>query len=654
MKLLVSSGPEAGRIISVDRELVLGRVGGQADVTFDDGQVSSRHAAVRPAAGGIEVEDLGSTNGTFVGQVRLSAPRVLADGDRLRIGGVELQAQVEGASVPASGAGTVIQGGGTVMRTAGTVVGGERAPLTVEAVSGPGAPASASLPGDGRLAIGRTTGDLVLGADSSVSSRHAEIARDAAAVTVTDLGSSNGTYVDGQRIAAATPITDASDIRVGDTVLRVMGAGAASGTSRVTSAVRAGAAPVATRPSAGSRGRTPLIAGAAAVAVLAVGGIAFALTRGGDDADPVATTSAAPATSAAASSEAATSAAATTDAATSAAASTEAATSEAATTEAATTEEAATTSAVSTTPLSAEEVIDRARKATVYILADGTVNLASGSGSVIDKENGYIITNNHVAGDAEELSVRTDEMKRPVKAKLIAALPCEDLALIQIIDPDDRTQFEQVPLGDSTALKAGEKVYAIGFPGAADNAVDFTAANISITDGIVSKPETIVDVPQSDVAPLQSVIQHTAAVNGGNSGGPLFNEFGEQIGINSAGGGGEDLNYSITTDRMLSLVDKMKEGYSPAWIGANFEVVLNDQGQPLGLQISNLAPFGPADRANMLPGQVIVGVNRRNTVTFKQFCRNMPAEPGTRVRLSVFDPGSGKVVAISLRPGTRR
>ena len=85
-----------------------------------------------------------------------------------------------------------------------------------------------------------------------------------------------------------------------------------------------------------------------------------------------------------------------------------------------------------------------------------------------------------------------------------------------------------------------------------------------------------------------------------------------------------------------------------------FEVVLNDQGQPLGLQISNLAPFGPADRANMLPGQVIVGVNRRNTVTFKQFCRNMPAEPGTRVRLSVFDPGSGKVVAISLRPGTRR
>ena len=192
-----------------------------------------------------------------------------------------------------------------------------------------------------------------------------------------------------------------------------------------------------------------------------------------------------------------------------------------------------------------------------------------------------------------------------------------------------------------------------------DAAIDEMLARPVAAAPVASPPALIdrtpaVDVPQSDVAPLQSVIQHTAAVNAGNSGGPLFNEFGEQIGINSAGGGGEDLNYSITTDRMLSLVDKMKEGYSPAWIGANFEVVLNDQGQPLGLQISNLAPFGPADRANMLPGQVIVGVNRRNTVTFKQFCRNMPAEPGTRVRLSVFDPGSGKVVAISLRPGTRR
>lgn len=118
MQLLVSSGSDAGRVIAVDRELVIGRVGGQADITLDDGQVSSRHAAVRPTAEGIEVEDLGSTNGTFIGAERLSAPHTLKNGDRVRLGGTELQAQISASEAPtAGGGGTIVQaGGGTTSR----------------------------------------------------------------------------------------------------------------------------------------------------------------------------------------------------------------------------------------------------------------------------------------------------------------------------------------------------------------------------------------------------------------------------------------------------------------------------------------------------------------------------------------------------------
>ena len=90
MKLLVSTGPDAGRVISIDHEVVVGRAGGSADVTIDDPQISGRHLRVRPSGDGIEVEDLGSTNGTFVNDKRVQT-HDLVDNDNVTLGRVRFK-----------------------------------------------------------------------------------------------------------------------------------------------------------------------------------------------------------------------------------------------------------------------------------------------------------------------------------------------------------------------------------------------------------------------------------------------------------------------------------------------------------------------------------------------------------------------------------
>ena len=115
-------------------------------------------------------------------------------------------------------------------------------------------------------------------------------------------------------------------------------------------------------------------------------------------------------------------------------------------------------------------------------------------------------------------------------------MPCEDIALVQITNPADRADFTQVEFADPASLSQGEQVLALGYPGTAATArpEEFANAQLSATNGIISQTATKYDVPGSDVAPLTDAIQHNAAVNHGNSGGPLFDLEGKQVGINTA------------------------------------------------------------------------------------------------------------------------
>jgi S1-C subfamily serine protease len=142
-----------------------------------------------------------------------------------------------------------------------------------------------------------------------------------------------------------------------------------------------------------------------------------------------------------------------------------------------------------------------------------------GSGVIIDADEGYIITNNHVIKDAEEIKVVMFD-KREVKAIIVATDPPSDLAVIKV----DYASLSTANLGDSDKLSVGEWVVAIGSPFGLN-------LNHTVTAGIVSA------VGRSSVMSrnnFEDFIQHDAAINPGNSGGGLFNLDGELIGINTA------------------------------------------------------------------------------------------------------------------------
>jgi S1-C subfamily serine protease len=356
---------------------------------------------------------------------------------------------------------------------------------------------------------------------------------------------------------------------------------------------------------AASSGRSGKLIGIVAAVVL-VGGavVAFAVTRDDDDSTPPATSAAAGATTAAGASTAA-----------------------------------------ATGPLTAAQLIAANREATVQVRAgDGT-----GSGSVIDAAKGLVITNNHVAGGSARLSIRKDGTSALVPVDLVAAAPCEDLALVQIRNPSDRAAFaKQVTLGDSAALAQGDALVALGYPLQGD-ATNFDQIPLSATDGIVSKVST---PSPSPVVPLKAVIQHTAAINGGNSGGPLFNDRGLQVGINTAFNNSLNaVNLAIPSNRVVEVLPDLETGWSPAWIGADLETLIDDQGRPFGVQIESLVPFGPADQAKLLPGLVIVNVNRRQVTSLSDYCDQMPAQPGTAVDITTVDPQTNAAVTWTVTPG---
>ena len=216
--LRVVTGELAGTTVEVTGELVIGRA--DADLTLDDAEVSRRHAIVRQAAGKLQIEDLGSSNGTFVDGARIAAPTALEDGSKLTIGTTELVVNDEQPVAT-----TVVS---APQAASLRVVTGELAGTTVEVT--------------GELLIGRADADLTLD-DAEVSRRHAIVRQAAGKLQIEDLGSSNGTFVDGARIAAPTALEDGSKLTIGTTELVVESH--AAGTTKITGPVDPNATKVA-------------------------------------------------------------------------------------------------------------------------------------------------------------------------------------------------------------------------------------------------------------------------------------------------------------------------------------------------------------------------------------------------------------------------
>ncbi len=233
---------------------------------------------------------------------------------------------------------------------------------------------------------------------------------------------------------------------------------------------------------------------------------------------------------------------------------------------------------------------------------NGDVPMHSGGSGFIISADGYILTNAHVVENADEVKVKLTD-RREFKAKVIGADPRADIALLKI----NATNLQKAPIGDPQQLQVGEWVLAIGSPFGFEN---------SVTAGIVSAKGRA--LPDDNYVPF---IQTDAAVNPGNSGGPLFNMKGEVVGINSQifsrSGGYMGVSFAIPIDVAMQVADQLKQ-YGKVHRG-QLGVVIQEVsasaasafglGKAEGALISEVIPDGPGARAGLKPGDVILKFN---------------------------------------------
>jgi Do/DeqQ family serine protease len=272
---------------------------------------------------------------------------------------------------------------------------------------------------------------------------------------------------------------------------------------------------------------------------------------------------------------------------------------------------------------------------------------ALGSGVLVDP-SGIVVTNYHVIRDADEVKVATAD-GREFTSRVLLKDDSLDLAVLKI---DDGKPFPVVPVGDSDALQVGDLVLAIGNP---------FGVGQTTTSGIVSALART----HIGVSDFGFFIQTDAAINPGNSGGGLINMTGQLVGINTAiysrSGGSIGIGFAIPSNIVRAVVESAKQGrdyFERPFIGATFEPVTAaiaeslGMAQPSGALVSAAAPDGPAAKAGLKPGDVVLSLN--NIVIEHVDAlgyRLATLSVGTPTTLKVLSQGAEKNVEITpVRP----
>jgi serine protease Do len=262
-----------------------------------------------------------------------------------------------------------------------------------------------------------------------------------------------------------------------------------------------------------------------------------------------------------------------------------------------------------------------------------------GSGFLISSD-GYLLTNAHVVEGADEITVTLPD-KREFKGKLIGSDQRSDVAVVKI----EGTDLPVLKIGDPSRLRVGEWVIAIGSPFNLDN---------TVTAGIVS-------AKSRDTGELLPFIQTDAAVNPGNSGGPLINMRGEVVGINSqiftTSGSYAGISFAIPIDeaqkiaKLLRTQGKVVRGKIGVLIGEVSSEVANAIGLPkaAGAAVSSVEADGPADKAGIQPGDVIIKYDGKPVESSRDLRRMVAATmPGTRVVATVWRDGAAKDLGVTV------
>jgi serine protease Do len=270
---------------------------------------------------------------------------------------------------------------------------------------------------------------------------------------------------------------------------------------------------------------------------------------------------------------------------------------------------------------------------------DAEQNAGVGSGFILSSD-GYVMTNAHVVDDADTIYVTLTD-KREFKAKLIGVDDRTDVAIVKI----NASNLPTVTIGDSNKVRVGEWVVAIGSPFGLDN---------TVTAGIVS-------AKGRDTGDYLPFIQTDVAVNPGNSGGPLIDMQGQVIGINSQiysrTGGFMGISFAIPIDEAMRVAEQLKatgrvvRGRIAVAIGQVTKDVADSLGLPKaqGALVSSVEPGGPADKAGVQPGDIILKFNGVPVDVDTDLPRMVgDTKPGTRTTVTIWRKGHTSELPITV------
>lgn len=265
-----------------------------------------------------------------------------------------------------------------------------------------------------------------------------------------------------------------------------------------------------------------------------------------------------------------------------------------------------------------------------------------GSGVIVGKD-GYILTNNHVIKDADEIKVKLSD-KREFKGKVVGTDPKTDIAVIKI----DSNHLPVIKLGDSEKLRVGETVIAVGNP---------FGLNQTVTSGIVSATGRA----NVGIADYEDFIQTDAPINPGNSGGALVNIRGELVGINTAifstSGGYQGIGFAIPSSMAKAVMDNLiKKGkVVRGWLGVSIQPVTPDLAKQFdikddkGALVGDVVEDSPADKAGLQRGDVIIEYDGKDVADPSSLRNNVAGTPpGKKVTLKIMRYGKSQKMYVTI------
>jgi serine protease Do len=262
-----------------------------------------------------------------------------------------------------------------------------------------------------------------------------------------------------------------------------------------------------------------------------------------------------------------------------------------------------------------------------------------GSGFIIDRE-GFVVTNNHVIEDADQIKVKLGDDKE-FEAQVVGRDPSTDLALLKI---KTKVELPAVKLGDSDQLKVGQWVVAIGSPFGLER---------TVTAGIVSAKGRVIGS-----GPYDDFIQTDASINPGNSGGPLINMKGEVVGINTAIiATGQGIGFAIPINLARGIIAQLKAGgeVTRGWLGVAIQDVNPEMAEYYGIEskkgvfVADVFKGDPAEAAGIRPKDIIVEVNGQKVDSSRQLTALVAGIPvGQSAKVKVLRDGQPKTFTVKI------